>query len=492
MRYRKLLAAAMSAVMVLAGCNADKSADKPVEAVTTGAATSPVVEEVTTTTTTDADTTTSAATTTQTTSSVATTDATDPIIKEETTFAVHELEIRHVEDAPDVGSEANMYRIADEKAYCMLDRSPEALNAIYFMQFAEHSGLYDKIKTDFADYIDGIRLVTEKIRELPRVFSTYQGLFGIEPDDGSKWGLEWYRLGDEWLIELNNYDFMNLYMYDEKCNELRRIAELLRLENERFPHLSVIAVTESSNTSASDYSVVNELSLALIDTDAEETESVREYLTENDADVSLCSFNKLWEKQKEIPVYSFFEYDKHYIALTSGVYLQASVPNMNESEAIRCIRAQCGDTLADEAEKRGLAAIAAERENIGTYGYLSLFDIVPVHKPFGETSAVMLNDNVLLCANGKDYSLYTYDKEMTAFRSTVTALRRCHEIHDTRMDFCIGALEFDKDKITVIAPESQWENIRNFTKGHWEIINKDLIEYSEKLTKDYIDGIHRR
>ncbi|MBR1833166.1 MAG: hypothetical protein IJ784_12170 [Ruminiclostridium sp.] len=63
MRYKKMLAAVMSVVMVLAGCNADKSADKHVEAVTTGAATSPVVEEVTTTTTTDAGTTTAEVTT---------------------------------------------------------------------------------------------------------------------------------------------------------------------------------------------------------------------------------------------------------------------------------------------------------------------------------------------------------------------------------------------------------------------------------------------
>ena len=487
MRYRKLLAAVMSAVMVLSGCNADTSADKLTE-------TSAVTEEVATVITTTEVTTTDENTTSSTTTTAATTAATDPIIKEETTFAVHELEIRHVEDAPDVGSEANMYRIADEKAYCMLDRSPEALNAIDFMRFAEHSGLYDKIKTDFADYIDGIKLVTEKIRELPRIASTYNGLFGTEPDDGSKYRLEWYCLGDEWLIELHNDDFMNLYIYDRKGTELCKIAELLRQENERFPHLSVIAVTESTNVSESDYDVINELSFAIIDTDAAETESVREYLTKNGADISLCSFNELWEKQKEIPVYSLTDYNKHHIALTNGVYLQASVPGMDESEAIRWIRVQCGDELADYAEKRGLAAIAAERENIGTYGYLSLFDIVPVRYPFGETRAVMLNDSVLLCASESGtYTLYTYDKKMTAFRDTVTALRRCHEIHDTRMDFCIEALELDDDKITVIAPESQWESVRKFAKEQWDIINKDLIDdYSEKLTKEYINEVHRR
>ena len=73
MRHRKLLAAAMSAVMVLAGCNADKSADKPAEAVMTGAATSPVVEELTTeATTTAASTTTTSATTTMTTTKTTT------------------------------------------------------------------------------------------------------------------------------------------------------------------------------------------------------------------------------------------------------------------------------------------------------------------------------------------------------------------------------------------------------------------------------------
>ncbi|MBP3857332.1 MAG: hypothetical protein IK990_17140 [Ruminiclostridium sp.] len=487
MKQKNIPLFALSAALLLSGCNADKPAE-----------TSVITGEVTTTTTaavmiTAASTTTASVTTTlTTTTTAATTAAADPIIKEETTFAVHELEIRHVEDAPDVGSEANWYIIADEKAYCEIDRAPEALHAIDFMRFAEHSDHYDKIKTDFADYIDGIKLVTEKVRELPRVMSTYQGLFGKEPYDGSKYKLEWYRLGDEWLIEFNNDDFMNLYMYDEKSTELRRIAELLRQDIERFPHLSVVAVTESSNVSVSDYSVVNELSLAIIDTDAEETESVREYLTETGADISLCSFNELWEKQKEISVYSLTDYDRHYIALTSGVYLQASVPGTNESEAVRCIREMCGDELADEAEKRGLAIIAAERKNIGIYGYLSLFDIVPVREPFGETRAVMLNDNVLLCAVGKEYTLYTYDKEMTAFRETVTALRRHHEIHDTRMDFCIEALELDDDNITVIAPEDQWENIRKFAKEQWDIINKDLIEYSEKFTKDYSDVVHRR
>ena len=61
MRYKKMLAAVMSAVMVLAGCNAGAPADKSVEAVTTATDTSPVTEEVTTTTTMAEVTTTSAA-----------------------------------------------------------------------------------------------------------------------------------------------------------------------------------------------------------------------------------------------------------------------------------------------------------------------------------------------------------------------------------------------------------------------------------------------
>ena len=66
MRYRKLLAAVMSAVIVLSGCNADTSADNPVEAST-------VKEEVTITTTSEVSTTATAATTL----SAATTDSAD-------------------------------------------------------------------------------------------------------------------------------------------------------------------------------------------------------------------------------------------------------------------------------------------------------------------------------------------------------------------------------------------------------------------------------
>ena len=56
MKYRKLLAAAMSAVMVLSGCNAGAPADKPAE-------TSPVTEEVTTTMTAESTTTAGSTTT---------------------------------------------------------------------------------------------------------------------------------------------------------------------------------------------------------------------------------------------------------------------------------------------------------------------------------------------------------------------------------------------------------------------------------------------
>lgn len=64
MRYKKLLSAMMSAVMVLSGCNADTSADKPV-------VTSAVTDEVTTTTTTTAGVTTTVASTTTVTTSAA-------------------------------------------------------------------------------------------------------------------------------------------------------------------------------------------------------------------------------------------------------------------------------------------------------------------------------------------------------------------------------------------------------------------------------------
>lgn len=74
MRYKKLLAAVMLTVMVLSGCNADTSADKPTE-------TSTVTEEVTTTPTAEvmtaaAITTTAAAATTLTTSITSVTEAT--------------------------------------------------------------------------------------------------------------------------------------------------------------------------------------------------------------------------------------------------------------------------------------------------------------------------------------------------------------------------------------------------------------------------------
>ena len=474
----KTIAFAVAAVLIISGCSADVPAE-----------TSTVTEEVTSYESSATDAVVTAATTDVVTAETAmTAEVTDEpeMLAEEKPFEVQELEIVHVEPAPDVGSETNIYLIANEKAYSMLVRGPEVLHSDHFLNWADNR---EGLKDAFADYTDGIRLITEKVRELPAVTTTYDGLFGTGPDDGSERGLEWYLLGDEWLIELDKDDYMNLYRYDEKCTGLRSITELLRQEYERFPHLTVVAVTESTSSDG------NELSLAIIDTSGEETETVREYLTENGADISLCSFNELWEKQEEIPVYSLTDYNKHHIALTSGVYLQASVPRMDENETLRCIRVQCGDALADEAEERGLAALVGERENIGIYGYLSLFDIVPVREPFGER-AVMLDDNVLLCASGsREYTLYTYDNDASEFRRNVTALRRYHEIHDVRFDFCIEALEFGYDEgITVIAPQEQWENIRRFaeTTGKNIGINADLLDYSEKLTKDHIDGVHRR
>ena len=474
MKYKNIALIALSAALLLSGCNTDK-------AVTT-TDTSAVTEEVTTTEAT----TTAAPVTTVISETVS---EKPPKLPEEKPFEVQELEISHVEPAPDVGSETNRYVIADEKAYYMLNKGPEALHSDYFMIFAEHIGLYDEIKTDFADYLDKNRLMTEKIAELPEVL-TYLGLFGTEPYDDGKW----HFFGEKWLMQLHDGVFSELFMYDERGTKLREITELLRKEYEQFPHLSIIAVTETSNDAES----FNDLTLELIDMDSEEMEGVKQYLSKNGADISLCSFNKLWEKQNEIPVYSFREYDKHYIALNGGVYLQATVPGMNEQETIRCIRVQCGDALADEAEKRGLGTITAERENIGYYGYNSLFDIVPVRDP--DTRCVMLDDNVLLATSDSEYALYTYDKEMTAFRDTITTLRRYHMIHDIRYDFHIEALEFDYNSdsdscfVTIIAPKEQWENIRDFVErdGKHIGIKPDLLKYSEKLTKDYIDGIHRR
>ena len=73
-------------------------------------------------------------------------------------------------------------------------------------------------------------------------------------------------------------------------------------------------------------------------------------------------------------------------------------------------------------------------------------------------------------------------------------------IHDIRYDFHIEALEFDYNSdsdscfVTIIAPKELWEDIRDFVErdGKHIGIKPDLLKYSEKLTKDYIDGIHRR
>ncbi len=285
MKQKNIPLFALSVALLLSGCNMDK-------AVTTAVNTSAVTEEVTTSVTT--------------TTTAVTAAEKKSKIPEEKLFEVQELEISHVEPAPEVGSETNRFVIADEKAYYMLNKGPEALHSDYFMNFAEHIGLYDEIKTDFADYLDENRLMTEKIAELPEVL-TYLGLFGTEPYDDGKW----YHVGEKWLIQLHDGGFTELFMYDEHGTKFREMTELLRKEYEQFPHLSVIAVIETSNDAES----FNDLTLELIDMDSEETEGVKQYLSENGADISLCSFNELWEKQNEIPVYSFREYDKHYIAL---------------------------------------------------------------------------------------------------------------------------------------------------------------------------------
>ena len=83
------------------------------------------------------------------------------------------------------------------------------------------------------------------------------GLFGTEPYDDGKW----HFFGEKWLIQLHDGGFSELFMYDELGTKLREITELLRKEYEQFPHLSVIAVTETSNDAES----FNDLTLELID-----------------------------------------------------------------------------------------------------------------------------------------------------------------------------------------------------------------------------------
>ena len=225
MRYRKLLAAVMSAVMVLSGCNADTSADKSTD-------TSAVTEEVATTTA--AEVTTTAATTTIEITTTANPKPditlTAPAGEVAKTFGVW-TEYRNNEESDKVvRSPFDTIFIADGEAYISVCSAP---NSEFMATLRTKEDLSDAAEL-LEPYADGDMLINFMLRELPQTRLYY--IFEDKPL------VSCYRLNDDYLFCDSDSDNVTLIMKNTAFTAYRKAVELLWANYDSIKPLSVDAV----------------------------------------------------------------------------------------------------------------------------------------------------------------------------------------------------------------------------------------------------------
>ncbi|MBQ9384911.1 MAG: hypothetical protein IJT87_11825 [Ruminiclostridium sp.] len=217
MKYRKFLAAAMSAVIVLSGCNTDKSA------VTTATHETPTAEITTAVATTTIEITTTAEPKPEITLKAPTGEVTK-------TFGVW-TEYRNNEQADEVvRSQFDLIFAADSEAYISVCSAP---NAEFMATLRTKDELFDAAEL-LEPYADGDMLLNFMLRELPQT-----KLYHIFED---KPLVSCYRLNDDYLFCDSDADNVTLFMKNTAFTAYRKAVELLWANYDSIKPISATAV----------------------------------------------------------------------------------------------------------------------------------------------------------------------------------------------------------------------------------------------------------
>ena len=511
MRHKNIALFALSAALLLSGCNMDKAA-------TTTADATAVTEEVTTAVTTEVTTTTKATTTTAATTAATTTTATTNAVSEtvsdiptefpeEKTFEVQEMLISQLERGPDVGSFSDDYRVVNDKAFERHWVAQDLFTADEFMDRLKQmtSPFWKKyvpeLEKDLAGYLDDGKLDLDKLRKLPKVSS-------VQIFDRKRTPGRWYDSYDEyvidgkWMISVDSVtgDIL-ISLYDDEYTALRRVLELLWSMEEitgYMSEMSLVALTEIT------FPYEYKQTLEII-AEADELEKIKAYLTSNEADLSDCELLTPDEmRAKWLPVTYYKHYDGKYTpisferlrAFDSGVYMIDDYKGVISSDiALIRVGELCGgeerEKLADAMTEHGIKQGVYETVE----PYADMFD--PVKLPTEHGNCYRINENFIIeetFSQKYEYKLWVFDKQHTDLRRAVLLYRENPDLQGSIWEYKIKSIEYvvegydaneapmpDGYTLRIVADEKYWEDIKNYAgSGEHIPVSKDCFFLAEE------------